>query len=73
MNTTNLKKTALYTLHTEQNVTMVMFAGYEMPVQCSNGVKQEHLHTRENAGLFDISHTSKLNSKVKMRLRHWKY
>lgn len=60
MNTTNLKKTALYTLHTEQNATMVAFAGYEMPVQYSNGVKQEHLHTRENAGLFDISHMGQI-------------
>ena len=35
---------------------MVPFAGYEMPVQYSTGVKQEHLHTRKHAGLFDISH-----------------
>ena len=60
MNTTNLKKTALYALHTEQNATMVAFAGYEMPVQYANGVKQEHLHTRENAGLFDISHMGQI-------------
>lgn len=31
------------------------FAGYEMPVQFE-GVKPEHLWTRENAGLFDVSH-----------------
>ncbi|MGB1799400.1 MAG: glycine cleavage system aminomethyltransferase GcvT [Gammaproteobacteria bacterium] len=60
MDTTNLKKTALYALHIEQNATMVGFAGYEMPVQYSNGVKQEHLHTRENAGLFDISHMGQI-------------
>lgn len=34
---------------------MVPFAGYEMPVQFE-GVKPEHLWTRENAGLFDVSH-----------------
>lgn len=31
------------------------FAGYEMPVQFE-GVKPEHLWTRKNAGLFDVSH-----------------
>ncbi len=35
---------------------MVPFAGYLMPVQYSAGIKQEHLHSRENAGLFDVSH-----------------
>lgn len=34
---------------------MVAFAGYEMPVQFE-GVKAEHLWTREHAGLFDVSH-----------------
>ena len=34
----------------------VPFAGYDMPVQYPLGVKQEHLHTREKAGLFDVSH-----------------
>lgn len=35
---------------------MVPFAGYDMPVQYPAGIKTEHLHTRENAGLFDVSH-----------------
>ena len=35
---------------------MVPFAGYEMPVQYKLGVMKEHLWTRENAGLFDVSH-----------------
>lgn len=35
---------------------MVPFAGYEMPVQYPIGVLQEHLHTRKEAGLFDVSH-----------------
>mgnify|MGYP002078996626 CR=1 FL=1 len=35
---------------------MVPFAGYEMPVQYAAGVMKEHLHTREAAGLFDVSH-----------------
>ena len=35
---------------------MVAFAGYDMPVQYAMGVKQEHLHCRAQAGLFDVSH-----------------
>jgi aminomethyltransferase len=40
----------------ELGAKMVPFAGYEMPVQYPTGIKTEHLHTREKAGLFDISH-----------------
>jgi aminomethyltransferase len=39
---------------------MVPFAGYEMPVQYE-GIMAEHLWTRENAGLFDVSHMGQLN------------
>jgi aminomethyltransferase len=35
---------------------MVPFAGYEMPVQYPLGILKEHLHTRGQAGLFDVSH-----------------
>jgi glycine cleavage system T protein (aminomethyltransferase) len=56
MKTTELKRTPLYPLHIEQSAQIVPFAGYEMPVQYLKGIKQEHLHTRMHAGLFDISH-----------------
>ena len=52
----DLKRTALYDLHVELGAKMVPFAGYEMPVQFPLGVMKEHLHTREKAGLFDVSH-----------------
>ncbi len=51
-----LKRTPLHALHVELGARMVPFAGYEMPVQYSPGVLKEHLHTREKAGLFDVSH-----------------
>ena len=35
---------------------MVPFAGYALPVQYEMGVKAEHMHVREKAGLFDVSH-----------------
>ncbi len=54
--TSQTKRTALYDLHIELGGKMVPFAGYDMPVQYPDGIMKEHLHTRENAGLFDVSH-----------------
>src|SRR5688572_12856860 len=51
-----LLKTPLHALHVELGAKMVPFAGYDMPVQYPAGVLKEHLHTREKAGLFDVSH-----------------
>ncbi|HWA02053.1 MAG TPA: glycine cleavage system aminomethyltransferase GcvT [Rhizomicrobium sp.] len=51
-----LRKTPLHGLHLELGAKMVPFAGYDMPVQYPAGVLKEHLHTREKAGLFDVSH-----------------
>jgi len=51
-----LKKTPLYELHLELGAKMVEFTGYSMPVQYSLGVIKEHNHTRQKAGLFDVSH-----------------
>jgi aminomethyltransferase len=39
---------------------MVPFAGYSMPVQYPSGLMAEHLHTRSQAGLFDVSHMGQL-------------
>jgi aminomethyltransferase len=54
--TTSLQRTPLYELHVSLGAKMVPFAGYEMPVQYPLGILKEHLHTREKAGLFDVSH-----------------
>jgi len=51
-----LKRTPLHGLHAELGAKFVPFAGYEMPVQYPAGILKEHLHTREGAGLFDVSH-----------------
>src|SRR6478672_10136655 len=45
--------------HRAHGGRMVLFAGYEMPVQYE-GIIAEHLWTRENAGLFDVSHMGQL-------------
>lgn len=54
--TEHLKRTPLYALHKALDAKMTPFAGYEMPVQYAPGVLKEHLHTRQKAGLFDVSH-----------------
>ena len=51
-----LQRTPLYETHKALGAKLVPFAGYEMPVQYSSGVLTEHNWTRQNAGLFDVSH-----------------
>ncbi len=45
--------------HRAKGARMVAFAGYSMPIQYE-GIMAEHLWTRENAGLFDVSHMGQL-------------
>jgi aminomethyltransferase len=52
----SLLSTPLTDLHRELGARLVPFAGYEMPVQFPTGILTEHTHTREKAGLFDVSH-----------------
>ena len=50
------KQTPLHSLHVSRGARMVPFAGYEMPVQYTDGILAEHNHVRSAAGLFDVSH-----------------
>lgn len=61
----DLKQTPLNDLHIELGAKMVPFAGYEMPVQYPLGVMKEHLHTRSDAGLFDVSHMGQVIVRAK--------
>ena len=54
-----LQTLALDRWHRRHGARMVPFAGYEMPVQYE-GIMAEHLWTRENAGLFDVSHMGQI-------------
>jgi aminomethyltransferase len=56
----NLKKTPLNEAHRKLGGKMVEFGGWDMPVQYSAGVIEEHLRTRNNAGLFDVSHMGEI-------------
>lgn len=52
----SLKTTVLHETHKAHGGKMVPFAGYSMPVQYPDGIKESHLHVRSSAGLFDVSH-----------------
>jgi len=62
---TSLKRTPLHALHVASGGKMVPFAGYDMPVQYATGVLREHLHTRQAAGLFDVSHMGQIALRAK--------
>lgn len=51
-----LLKTVFYEKHVNLGAKMVEFGGWDMPVQYKTGIVQEHLNTRKQAGLFDVSH-----------------
>ncbi|KQP08742.1 glycine cleavage system protein T [Methylobacterium sp. Leaf99] len=53
-------RTPLHALHLRLGARMVPFAGYAMPVQYPAGLLKEHLHTRAQAGLFDVSHMGQI-------------
>ncbi len=50
-----LKRTPLYETHKALGAKLIPFAGWEMPVWYTS-VVEEHLATRQAAGLFDVSH-----------------
>jgi len=52
----DLKHLPLESLHEEAGARFGAFAGWRMPLTYPAGVMKEHLHTRQEAGLFDISH-----------------
>jgi aminomethyltransferase len=51
-----VQKTVLYNYHKILGAKFVSFAGYEMPIQYSDGIIKEHISTRTYAGFFDVSH-----------------
>ncbi len=48
--------TPLNAWHASHGGQMVEFGGWDMPIQYQQGIVQEHLLTRKEAGLFDVSH-----------------
>ena len=60
-----MQRTPLHPLHLEHGAKLVPFAGYEMPLNYPDGILAEHLHTREFAGLFDVSHMGQIDIRAK--------
>jgi aminomethyltransferase len=56
MENQGIRRTPLYEFHARHGAKFVDFAGWEMPVQYDAGILKEHLATRQDAGLFDVSH-----------------
>ena len=55
-----IKKTSLNKLHQDNKAKFVEFAGYQMPIQYSKGIVEEHKYTRSHSGIFDVSHMGQL-------------
>jgi len=55
-----LHRTALYERHVGLGARMVDFGGWEMPLLYPTGIVAEHLATRKEVGLFDVSHMGRL-------------
>jgi aminomethyltransferase len=55
-----LKRTPLNSVHRAMGGRMVDFGGWDMPVQYPAGTIEEHLRTRNHAGLFDVSHMGEI-------------
>ncbi|MCV0397034.1 MAG: glycine cleavage system aminomethyltransferase GcvT [Rhizobiaceae bacterium] len=54
--TGELRRLPLHDIHEAAGARFGAFAGWFMPLTYPAGVMKEHLHTRQKAGLFDISH-----------------
>ncbi|HYI81326.1 MAG TPA: glycine cleavage system aminomethyltransferase GcvT [Thermoleophilaceae bacterium] len=57
-----LRRTPLHDRHQAAGARLVPFAGWEMPVQYE-GVRQEHMAVREEAGVFDVSHMGQVETR----------
>ena len=55
-----IKETSLINFHKSHGAKLVEFAGYNMPIQYSEGILNEHKFTRSNCGVFDVSHMGQL-------------
>jgi aminomethyltransferase len=55
-----LNVTPLHALHVRLHARMAGFAGWDMPIQYADGLIAEHKWTRQNAGLFDVSHMGQI-------------
>lgn len=69
----DLKRTPLYDIHVAAGATMVDFGGWDMPVQYPTGIVAEHLYTRSQCSLFDVSHMGRILVEGPQRLEYLQY
>jgi aminomethyltransferase len=55
-------KTPFYGLHIKYGAKIVNFHGWDMPLQYF-GIVQEHINTRQNVSIFDVSHMGRFEIK----------
>jgi aminomethyltransferase len=55
-------KTPFFDLHVNSGAKIVNFHGWDMPLQYS-GIVEEHINTRTNVSLFDVSHMGRFSVK----------
>jgi aminomethyltransferase len=60
MSEESLKKTPLNAVHRALGGKMVDFGGWDMPVQYTAGVIEEHMRCRTACALFDVSHMGEI-------------
>ena len=68
-----LPRTIFFDRHVALGAKIVEFGGWEMPVQYASGIVQEHLATRKQAGLFDVSHMGRFFVRGKNSLPFLQY
>ena len=68
-----LKRTAFYDRHVSSGAKVVEFAGWDMPVFYPTGIIEEHLATRNGAGLFDVSHMGRFRVRGAGALKFLQY
>ena len=49
-------RTVIYDSHVALGAKITDFSGWDKPLQYPTGIMQEHLATRKQAGIFDVSH-----------------
>lgn len=64
-----LRESPLNAWHVENGGKMGPYAGWALPLQYAEPLKESHLHTREKASVFDVSHMQKLRLHGKDRAK----
>lgn len=54
-------RTPLHGWHVTHGARLIVFGGWEMPLQYTSGILAEHRATRNTAALFDVSHMGRID------------